>query len=69
MLHGGREGVKRFCHSKTVIKEGEPKKAVNSAPLTIAKDELRKLLKTNKYTQFALEMGNTLKLNGETLEL
>lgn len=42
---------------------------VNSKPLTIAKDELRKLLKTGKFTQYALEVGNTLKLNGETLEL
>lgn len=58
-----------FCQQKTVIKEGEPKKPVNSAPKTLAKKELKKLLKTDKFTQFALEMGNTLRLNGQTLEL
>lgn len=57
-----------YREKKTVIKEGEYK-TVNSAPLTIAKNELKKLLKTNKFVNFALEVGNTLKLNGETLEL
>jgi hypothetical protein len=60
-LYGYRE-------KKDVLVKGEYK-AVNSKPLTIAKDELRKLLKTNKFVNFALEVGNTLKLNGETLEL
>jgi hypothetical protein len=60
-LYGYRE-------KKDVLVKGEYK-SVNSKPLTIAKDELRKLLKTNKFVNFALEVGNTLKLNGETLEL
>lgn len=60
-LYGYRE-------QKTVIQKGEYKE-VNSKPLTIAKDELRKLLKTGKFVNFALEIGNTLRLNGETLEL
>ena len=58
-----------YRESKTVLIQGEPKKAVKSAPLTIAKDELRKLLRTGKFTQYALEVGNTIKANGETLEL
>jgi hypothetical protein len=57
-----------YRENKTVIKQGEYK-TVNSKPLTIAKDEIRKLLKTNKFVNFSLEVGNTLKLNGETLEL
>lgn len=57
-----------YRENKTVLVKGEYK-TVNSKPLTIAKDELRKLLKTGKFTQYALEVGNTLKLNGETLEL
>jgi len=58
-----------YRENKTVLVEGEPKKAVKSAALTIAKDELRKLLRTGKFTQYALEVGNTIKANGETLEL
>lgn len=42
---------------------------VKSKPLTIAKDELRKLLRTGKFTQYALEIGNEIRANGETLEL
>jgi hypothetical protein len=54
--------------TKTVISEGEYKE-VKSSSLTIAKNELRKLLKTSKYKQFQIEVGNTLKANKETLEL
>lgn len=57
-----------YRESKTVLVEGVYPK-VNSRPLTIAKNELRKLLKTGKFTQYALEVGNTIKGNGETLEL
>lgn len=57
-----------YREKKEVLVKGEYK-SVNSSALTIAKNELRSLLKTNKYTQYALEVGNTLKLNGETLEL
>lgn len=54
--------------NKTILVEGE-KKVVNSSTSTIAKNELRKLLKTGKFTQFAVEVGNTLKAQGETIEL
>jgi len=54
--------------NKTVIKEGEYK-TVKSSPKTIAKNELKKLLKTNKFTQYAIEIGNTIKAQGETIEL
>jgi hypothetical protein len=54
--------------TKTILSEGEYKE-VKSSSLTIAKNELRKLLKTSKYKQFQIEIGNTLKANKETLEL
>lgn len=57
-----------YREQKTVLKAGEYK-AVKSAPLTIAKNELRKLLKTGKFTQYSLEIGNEVRANGETLEL
>jgi len=58
-----------YRENKTVLIEGEKQKPVNSAPLTIAKNELRKLLRTGKFTQYALEVGNEIKANKETLEL
>lgn len=57
--------------SKTNVRkdaDNEPKKDTRK-PLTKAKDELRKLLKTDKYVKFAIEVGNTLKANGDTIEL
>ncbi len=60
-LYGYRE-------QKTILVKGDYK-PIKSAPLTIAKNELRALLRTGKFTQFALEIGNTIKTNGETLEL
>lgn len=54
--------------SKRVIKEGVYP-VVKSSPLTIAKNELRKLLKTGKFTQYSIEVNNTLTANGETIEL
>lgn len=57
-----------YRENKTVLVEGVYK-PVKSKPLTIAKNELRKLLRTGKFTQFALEVGNEIKTNGETLEL
>jgi hypothetical protein len=58
-----------YLVNKTVITKGEPKKAVNSRPLTIAKDELRKELKTGKFVSFIVSVGNTIKVSGETLEI
>jgi hypothetical protein len=57
-----------YREQKTIITQGTYK-SVKSADLTIAKDELRKLLKTGKFTQFSLEIGNELRANKETLEL
>lgn len=57
-----------YREHKEVLKAGEYK-TVNSSDLTIAKNELRKLLRTGKFTQYALEMGNEIRANGETLEL
>ena len=57
-----------YRENKTVLIEGVYPH-VNSKPLTIAKNELRKLLRTGKFTQFALEIGNEVRTNGEILEL
>ena len=57
-----------YRERKEVLKAGEYP-TVKSRPLTIAKDELRKLLRTGKFTQYALEIGNEVRANGETLEL
>lgn len=54
--------------NKTVLLSGTyPTK--NSRELTIAKDELRKLLKTNKFVNFSLQVGNELRMAGDTLEI
>lgn len=54
--------------NKTILVEGNYK-TVKSSPLTIAKNELRSLLKTGKFVNFAIEVGNTLRANGDTIEL
>ena len=54
--------------SKKVLVEGEYKE-VKSSPKTLAKKEIQKLLKTGKFAQYAIEVGNTLKAQGETIEL
>ena len=60
-----------LIHSKVVIEAGEPKKVVKSAPLTIAKNTIRKSLAMSKFREFAFDAGNikTVKTNGEVLEL
>ena len=59
-----------YCVKNTIIEEStEPKKVVNSKPLTIAKNELRKLLKTGGFVNFVVSVGNTIKVSGETLNL
>ena len=40
-----------------------------SSDKTIAKNELRKLLRTGKFTQYSLAIGNEIKTNGTTIEL
>ncbi len=57
-----------FREKKTIIQQGTYK-VVNSRPLTLAKDELRKLLQTSKFKQFKIKVGETIKGGGETLEL
>lgn len=54
--------------SKTVLVKGEYKK-VNSSKETLAKNELRKLLKTGNFVNFSIEVGNNLTAKGETIEL
>ncbi len=44
-------------------------KVVKSAPLTLAKRAVMKLLPSNRFRQFKLERVTTAKLHGETLEL
>jgi len=56
---------------KTIIVAGEPKKAVKSANKTIAKKLITKVLdlRAGKFRTFILPEVNTVKLNGETIEL
>ena len=59
-----------FLQNKTVVTPStEPYKVVNSSVLTIAKNELRKLLKTSNFRMFSVAVGNTIKASGETLEI
>lgn len=57
--------------SKTVIKEGEPRKQVKSAPLTIAKNKLKKEHPVSKLREFTLseDVLSTARINGDTLIL
>lgn len=57
-----------YREKKEVLVNGEYE-ADTRKPITKAKDELRKLLRTGKFTQYVLEVGNTIKANGEILEL
>ena len=60
-----------LLHSKVVLREGEPKKKVNSKPLTIEKNRIRRELTIGKFREFALDKANIagVKVNGETLEV
>lgn len=53
-------------NSKSVVAEGVYP-IVNSRPLTIAKNQLKKDLKSNKFTQFKLSATSVIKANGEEL--
>jgi hypothetical protein len=59
-----------FVQSKVVLEDGEPRKAVKSKPLTIAKDKLKKRLglRTNKLRQFTLDNIKIAKANGDVVE-
>jgi len=52
--------------SKTTLVEGVYPQ-VNSKPLTLAKNQLRKELKSNKFTQYKLSSTAVMKMNGEEL--
>ncbi len=69
-LESGRLFVFGFTlpNSKVILKEGVYP-SVNSAPLTIAKDKIRKVLKHTKFRQFAFDQLQEVKVNGETLEI
>lgn len=55
---------------KKVITPGEPRKPVNSNPLTVEKNKLRKLLKTSRYREFKVSAPYFVaKTNGETIEI
>ena len=53
-------------NSKTVIEQGVYP-TVNSRALTLAKNQLKKELKSNKFTQYKLSSTTTLRMNGEEL--
>ncbi len=69
-LDSGRLFVFGFTlpNSKVVLVEGVYP-SVKSAPLTIAKDLIRKALKATKFRQFAFDKLTSVRLNGETLEI
>lgn len=57
-----------LSRAKVVLSPGVHK-VVNSRPLTIAKDKIKKLLPVDKFREFALDSGNirTARIDGETL--
>lgn len=60
-----------LLQSKVVLKKGEDRKPVNSRPLTVAKNKIRKLLSISKFREFALDCSNvdSARINGDTLEI
>lgn len=54
--------------NKVVLEEGEHK-VINSKPLTLAKNAIRRQLRQGKVRQFALTNIQSARINGETLEL
>lgn len=57
-----------YSVKKEVLVEGTYKQ-VKSSSLTIAKNEIRKFMKSTKYRQFKIDVGNQLKCVGETVEI
>lgn len=51
---------------KTVLEEGEYKEDTRK-PLTRAKDEIRKQLRTTKYRQFKIDRAEQFKVKGDTI--
>jgi hypothetical protein len=56
-----------YRERKEILTEGTYP-IVNSKPLTIAKNELRKKLSTGKFTQYSLDEISSVRANKETLE-
>lgn len=57
-----------LVQSKVVIEEGT-KKETKSAPFTIAKNKIRKMLSMSKFREFAFDLGNIeqVKVDGDTI--
>jgi len=64
----GRVFIYGFVISKDVKVQGSYKK-VNSAPLTLAKNIIRKELRTNKFRQVAFDKLDTVRVKGQELEI
>ncbi len=59
-----------LLQSKVILVEGEYRH-VNSAPLTIAKNKIRKQLSVSKFREFSLDAGNVsgVSINGTTIQM
>lgn len=66
-IETGEVYIYGYRENKKVLVEGTYKETKSSA-LTIAKNELRRLLKTNKFKHFKLSNIDSLKANKEVLE-
>jgi hypothetical protein len=60
--------VHGFSRGKTIIEEGIHK-TVKSSPKTLAKNRLRKLMKTSRVRQYLLSNIHEARINGKHLEL
>lgn len=60
-----------LIHSKVELVAGKDRKPVKSAPLTIAKNKIRRELSISKFREFAIDPGNVVggKINGNTFEM
>lgn len=59
-----------FIQQKTVINPRlKPSRSVQSKPLTIEKDRIRRKLHTDSYRQFKIDNIGTVKINNQTLVL
>jgi hypothetical protein len=61
--------VSGLLNHKIVIQEGTPRKPVKSAPKTIAKRRIEKLLPSGRYRMFTLTNVSRAAVNGNVLEL
>ena len=61
--------IKSLWHNIEVIEPGEPKKPVNSAPLTLAKQIIQDALPSRRIMELKLDNIGDARMNGEVLEL